>query len=72
MGRTCSQNLTPCQYQCCTTYGQGHKIERTWRELHANVTRNHHCDTIDELMAEVDEYLTDRNKKKDAFVVLAA
>jgi transposase len=48
------------------------KIERTWRDLHANVTRNHHCDTIDELMAEVDKYLRDRNKKKDSLVVLAA
>lgn len=48
------------------------KIERTWRDLHANVTRNHHCDTIHELLAEVDKYLTARNKKQDSLVVLAA
>jgi transposase len=47
-------------------------VERAWRELHAKVTRNHHCDTIDELMAEADKYLTDQNQKKHALVLLAA
>jgi hypothetical protein len=33
------------------------KIERhLWRNLHANVTRNHKCRTMDELMAEVRGY----------------
>ncbi len=32
-------------------------IEGLWRDLHANVTRNHRCATIDELMKEVRRYL---------------
>ncbi len=32
-------------------------VERLWQDLHANVTRNHCCATIDELMEEVDWYL---------------
>jgi len=32
-------------------------IERLWQDLHAYVTRNHCCPTIDELMEEVDWYL---------------
>ena len=32
-------------------------IERLWREVHANVTRNHRCTTIDELMRRVTWYL---------------
>jgi transposase len=39
------------------------KIERKWRDLHANVTRNHRCNTIDELMAEVRRWLKDHNKQ---------
>jgi transposase len=37
------------------------RIERTWRDLHANVTRNHRCRTMGQLMAEVRRYL----KRKD-------
>lgn len=37
------------------------KIERRWRDLHGNVTRNHQCKTMDELMHEVAEYLRARN-----------
>lgn len=33
------------------------KIERCWRELHANVTRNHRCADMGELMIEVRDYL---------------
>lgn len=33
------------------------KIERFWVNLHANVTRNHRCRTLDELMAEVSAWL---------------
>lgn len=38
------------------------RIERLWRELHANVTRNHRCKNIDELMARVSWYLTCDNR----------
>ena len=37
-------------------------VERVWLDLHAEVTRNHRCATIDELMAEVHHYLKDRNR----------
>jgi transposase len=40
------------------------KIERVWQDLHANVTRNHGCATMKELMAEVRYYLRKRNRKK--------
>lgn len=33
------------------------KIERVWRDLHANVTRNHRCANMKELMHEVRKYL---------------
>jgi transposase len=40
------------------------RIERcVWRELHANVTRNHRCRTITELMQEVRNYLIARNRR---------
>ncbi len=32
-------------------------IERLWRDLHDNVTRNHSCRTIDELARRVDHFL---------------
>lgn len=32
-------------------------IEGLWRDLHANVTRNHRCRSIEELMGEVNGYL---------------
>jgi transposase len=38
------------------------RIERLWEDLHANVTRNHTCRTIEALMAEVREYLWRRNR----------
>lgn len=39
------------------------KIERcVWRELHANVTRNHKCRNMDELMREARGYLARRNR----------
>jgi transposase len=40
------------------------KIERVWQDLHANVTRNHSCDTMAELMSEVRHYLYKRNRRK--------
>jgi transposase len=38
------------------------RIERVWRDLHANVTRNHRCGTMDELMREVRTELKHRNR----------
>jgi transposase len=37
------------------------RIERVWRDLHDNVTRNHTCRTIKELMAAVNKYLAKRD-----------
>jgi transposase len=39
------------------------KIERKWRDLHAAVTRNHRSKTIEELMANVKDWLSKRNKE---------
>jgi transposase len=39
------------------------RIERVWLDLHANVTRNHQCQTIDELMKEVRHWLRKENKR---------
>lgn len=38
-------------------------IERVWLDLHAEVTRNHRCGTIEALMTEVDYYLKHRNRE---------
>jgi transposase len=38
------------------------RIERIWKDLHDNVTRNHRCATMEELMAEVRLYLAARNR----------
>ena len=40
------------------------KIERVWKDLHANVTRNHRCRGINHLMREVRYYLQKRNRQK--------
>jgi transposase len=39
-------------------------IERTWKDLHDNVTRNHTCRNMEELMKEVRYYLRSRNRAK--------
>jgi len=39
------------------------RIERIWKDLHDNVTRNHRCTTMDELMTEVRRYLAARNQR---------
>jgi transposase len=39
------------------------KIERVWQDLHANVTRNHRCASMRELLDEVRYYLRKRNRK---------
>ena len=38
-------------------------IERVWQDLHANVTRNHRCADMQELMLEVRYYLQKRNRR---------
>jgi len=40
-------------------------IERTWQDLHANVTRNHTRPGMDELMDDVRDYLNNRNRQKN-------
>jgi transposase len=40
------------------------KIEREWKDLHENVTRNHRCRGINHLMQEVRYYLHKRNRHK--------
>lgn len=39
------------------------RIERVWLDLHANVTRNHQCKTMDELMVEVRHWLRNESKR---------
>jgi transposase len=39
------------------------RIERTWEDLHANVTRNHRCQSLEELMQQVHNYLRRRNQE---------
>ena len=39
------------------------KIERVWQDLHANVTRNHRCASMADLMDEVRYYLRKRNHR---------
>jgi transposase len=49
------------------------RIERrVWRELHANVTRNHRCRSITELMHDVRSYLIARNRRAAALKRKAA
>jgi transposase len=48
------------------------RIERTWLDLHANVTRNHKCRDMNELMRKVCGYLNGRNAKKRAMSRRAA
>lgn len=41
------------------------KIERLWRDLHANVTRNHRCSSLDELLGEVRHFLgSEANRRR--------
>ena len=48
------------------------KIERLWLDLHANVTRNHTCPDISELMRRVINYLANRNRRKSTRMPTAA
>jgi len=42
------------------------RIERLWREVHANVTRNHRCRSIEDLMKKVTWYLHRQARKLKA------
>lgn len=39
------------------------RIERTWKDLHDNVTRNHTCGTMQKLMEEVNSYLVQKDQE---------
>lgn len=45
---------------------QENRIERVWLDLHANVTRNHRCPNIEELMQQVIDWISRRNRSKSA------
>jgi len=51
---------------------QHNRIERVWLDLHANVTRNHRCRDMDELMRAVVRYLMTRNCRTRAKLAKAA
>lgn len=44
------------------------RIERLWQDLHANVTRNHRCRDMTELMRDVRYYLNKRNHRRAAML----
>jgi transposase len=48
------------------------RIERVWQDLHANVTRNHRCTTINDLMRRVRRYLKRRQQCADTLLTSAA
>jgi len=45
---------------------QENRIERRWLDLHANVTRNHRCKSMDELLDNVEAHLQARNESGEA------
>src|SRR5262245_51765256 len=40
------------------------RIERSWQDLHANVTRNHTCPDMDALLSEVRQFLWQQNRRR--------
>ncbi len=48
------------------------RIERIWKDLHDNVTRNHTCQSMDELMRRVTDYLKQRRRNRKHKYVQAA
>ena len=50
----------------------GNRIERVWLDLHANVTRNHRCRDMPELMSNVYNYLRNRNRRTERKMEKAA
>ncbi len=58
-----SESATRLKLHFLPPYCPDHnRIERIWRDLHDNVTRNHQCETMEQLMAEVRAYLAARNR----------
>ena len=51
---------------------EANRIERMWLDLHANVTRNHQCKTMPELMTNVYNYLCNRNRRSERAINVAA
>jgi transposase len=47
-------------------------IERVWQDLHANVTRNHRCETMMDLMCEVRYYLRQRNRRRAQIIAFGS
>jgi hypothetical protein len=45
---------------CCPDHN---RIERIWKDLHDNLTRNHRCVGLEELMTEVRPYVNARNQR---------
>lgn len=39
------------------------KIERLWQDLHGEVTRNHNCPTMEELMRNVRQFIQPRTRR---------
>jgi transposase len=64
-GRIVLHFLPPYSPEC-------NRIERLWLDLHANVTRNHRCRDMPELMRNVYNYLRRRNLSRDRTRLLAA
>jgi transposase len=48
------------------------RIERAWKDLHDNVTRNHRCTSMRELMRQVVNYIRRRNRQTLALYKKAA
>lgn len=42
-------------------YPNENKIERLWQDLHANVTRNHRCENMEELIKNIRSWLRHRS-----------
>lgn len=47
------------------------RIERLWKDLHDNVTRNHRCRTMDELLPKVRHYLQQRKRGPHQYIQAA-
>lgn len=48
------------------------RIERVWKDLHDNVTRNHRCRTLTELVQQVTTYLNQRNRHGTTYLYRTA
>lgn len=44
------------------------RIERVWKDLHDNVTRNHRCKTLTELVGNVVDWLHERNRRCQSYL----